>query len=132
MIELNENVLKKLREPNFAYLATIMPDGSPQVSPMWVDVEDGYILFNTQIGRRKEKNMRRDPRVAITVPDRENLYDKVEVRGRVVEFIEGPPAFAHIDKMAQKYINEETYPWLQPGDERVIIRVEPDTLFEGA
>ena len=82
MIELNENVMKKLREPNFAYLATIMPDGSPQVSPMWVDVEDGYILFNTQIGRRKEKNMRRDPRVAITVPDRENLYDKVEVAGQ--------------------------------------------------
>ena len=132
MIELNENVLKKLREPNFAYLATIMPDGSPQVSPMWVDVEDGYILFNTQIGRRKEKNMRRDPRVAITVPDREDGYDKFEVRGRVVEFVEGPPAFAHIDKMAQKYIAQETYPWLQPGDERVIVRVEPETLFEGA
>jgi len=110
---------------NFAHLATVMPDGSPQVTPIWAHVEDGVIEFNTAAGRVKERNMRRDPRVAFSVVNRDDPYEHASVRGHVVEMIEGDEARAHIDTMAKKYLGSDTYPWYQ-GETRILVRVEPE------
>ena len=130
MAQLTEKARQRLTGPNFGYLATIMEDGSPQVSPVWVDLEGDKILFNTSKGRVKEQNLRRDPRVAISIADKENQYDKVDIRGRVVNWVEGEEALSHIDKLAKKYMGEEKYPWLQPGEERVIAKIEPEKISE--
>src|SRR5215210_3028678 len=116
MAKLSEKARAKVKAPNFGYLATVMPDGSPQVSPVWVDVEGDFVLVNTATGRVKERNMRREPRVAISIADTDNQYEKVDIRGRVAEWVEGDVAVDHIDKMAQKYMGQEKYPWLQPGE----------------
>jgi len=123
--QLPEKAQKLFREPNFAHLATIMPDGSPQVTPVWVDFDGKHILVNTAEGRRKPKNIRRDPRVAIDVIDQQEPYNMATVRGRVVEVTyEG--ADDHIDKMAKKYLGQDKYPFRSPGERRVILRIEPD------
>ena len=123
--ELPEAAQKLFREPNFAHLATIMPDGSPQVTPVWVDFDGKYILVNTAEGRRKPKNIRRDPRVAIDVVSRDDPYRMVTVRGRVVE-VTSEGADAHIDKMAKKYLGQDKYPFRAPGERRVIFKIEPE------
>ncbi len=130
MAELSEKARRLIEEPNFGFVATVMEDGSPQVSPVWVDLENGHVVFNTAIGRVKEKNMRRDPRVSISIANRENQYEKVDIRGRVVDFVEGEEADRHIDKMAQKYIGEEKYPWKAPGEQRVIVKIAPERVSE--
>ncbi|MBF6600737.1 MAG: PPOX class F420-dependent oxidoreductase [Dehalococcoidia bacterium] len=123
-ITLTEKQRKLLTEgKNFAHVATIMPDGSPQVTPVWVDFDGRHILFNTEEKRVKLRNLRRDPRVTLSVLDMGNPYDFVEFRGRVVEMTtEG--ADAHIDAMAKKYLGQETYPFSRPGDVRVIVKIE--------
>lgn len=130
MAQLTEKARQRLSDPNFGYLATIMEDGSPQVSPVWVDVVGDQILLNTAKGRVKEQNMRRDPRVAISIADKDNQYDKVDIRGRVVDWVDGDEALSHIDKMAKKYMGEDKYPWHRPGEERVIVKIEPDKISE--
>ena len=87
-------------------------------------------MINTATGRVKEQNMRREPRVAISIADKDHQYEKVDIRGRVAEFVEGDEAYAHIDRMAQKYMGQEKYPWLQPGEERVIVKIEPEAVSE--
>jgi hypothetical protein len=109
----------------FASLATIMPDGRPQVTPVWCDIEGQLIIFNSARGRQKDKNVRRDPRVALAIIDPENPYRYLEVRGRVVEITE-QGAEAHIDKMAKKYLGVEKYPYRQPGEVRVLYKIEAD------
>ncbi len=131
MAELTEKARTLIDQPNFAYLATVNDDGSPQVSPVWIDREDGRVLINTATGRAKDRNMRREPRVALSIADRENQYDKVDIRGRVVDVVEGDEAEAHIDKMAQKYMGQETYPWRSPTEERVLFIIEPERISEG-
>ena len=123
--QLPEVAQKLFREPNFAHLATIMPDGSPQVTPVWVDADDRFILVNTAEGRQKPKNIRRDPRVAIDVISREDPYRMVTVRGRVVE-VTNEGADDHIDKMAKKYLGQDKYPFRAPGERRVIFKIEPE------
>jgi PPOX class probable F420-dependent enzyme len=113
-----------LKGKNFGNLATIMPDGSPQVTPVWVDLEGEVILVNTAERRVKLRNVARDPRVALSVFDQEDPYRKIAVRGRVVE-ITKRGAEEHIDRMAKKYRGLDTYPWRQPGIARVLIRIEP-------
>lgn len=130
MAKLSEKARAKVEAPNFGYLATVMPDGSPQVSPVWVDLEGDLVLINTATGRVKEQNMRREPRVAISIADKDNQYEKVDIRGRVAEFVEGDEAYAHIDKLAQKYMGQENYPWLQPGEERVVVKIQPESVSE--
>ena len=125
MAGLTDTARRLLSEPNIVHLATVMPDGSPQVSPIWAHVEDGVIEFNTAAGRVKEQNMRRDPRVAFSVANRDDPYERASVRGRVVEMVEGDEARAHIDKMAKKYLGSDTYPWYK-GETRIIVRVEPE------
>ena len=109
----------------FASLSTLMPDGSPQVTPVWVDLEGDLVLVNTARGRQKDKNMRRDPRVAMAIIDPENPYRYLEVRGRVAEITE-EGADAHIDKMAKKYLGADKYPYRQPSETRVIFKIQAE------
>jgi PPOX class probable F420-dependent enzyme len=122
---LSDKARRLISGPNIVHLATVMEDGSPQVSPIWADVNDGLIEFNTAADRVKERNMRRDPRVAFSVVDRNDPYERATVRGRVVEMVEGDEARAHIDKMAKKYLGTDEYPWYK-GETRIIVRVEPE------
>ncbi len=120
---LTEKAKRLIEGKNFGFLATLMPDGSPQVSPVWVDLEGALILVNTSKGRVKQRNVKKDQRVAIAIADQNNPYDKVLIRGRVVaQTIEA--AEEHIDRLAKKYIDKDIYPWRQPGEERVIIKIE--------
>jgi hypothetical protein len=109
----------------FASLSTLMPDGRPQVTPVWCDLEGGLVLFNSAKGRQKDKNVRRDPRVALAIIDPDNPYRYLEIRGRVVEITE-EGAQAHIDKMAKKYLDADKYPYGQPGEVRVLYKVQPE------
>jgi len=111
----------------FASLATLMPDGSPHVTPVWVDLEGDLVLVNTARGRQKDKNMRRDPRVAMAVIDPENPYRYLEIRGRIAEITE-EGADAHIDKMAKKYLGADKYPYRQPSETRVIFKIQPERV----
>ncbi len=130
-VRLRESMRKKLSEPNFGFLADLMEDGWPHVSPVWVDVEGDRILVNTARGRLKERNVRRDPRVALSVASKEDPYERVEIRGRVVEFTEGAPAVEHINALHRKYRpwSKEPYP-LPPGQERIILHIEPIAVDE--
>src|SRR5215471_7012326 len=110
----------------FASLATLMPDGRPQVTPVWVDYDGTHIIVNTAKGRAKDRNMRRDPRVSLAVIDPDNPYRYLEVRGRVAEIVEDGAADSHIDKMAKKYLGQDKYPYRQPGEERVMYKIAPE------
>ncbi|HSS96642.1 MAG TPA: PPOX class F420-dependent oxidoreductase [Terriglobales bacterium] len=109
----------------FASLGTLMPDGRPQVTPVWVDVEDDLVLINSAKGRQKDRNLRRDPRVSLAIIDPDNPYRYLELRGRVVEITEQGAA-AHIDKMAKKYLGVDKYPYKNPDEIRVIYKIQPD------
>jgi PPOX class probable F420-dependent enzyme len=123
--QIPENFADLLQKPAFGSLVTLMPDGSPQVSPVWLDRDGDYILVNSAKGRVKDKNMRRDPRVAIAVLDPENPYRYMEIRGRVVDITEAG-ADAHIDKMAKKYLGKDKYPWRKSNEVRVLYKVRPE------
>ena len=111
----------------FAHLATVMPDGSPQVTPVWFDVEDGLIRVNSARGRVKDRNMRRTPKVALSIIDPDNPYRYLGILGRVVDMTE-QGADAHIDALAKKYIGQDRYPWRQPGEVRVTYKIEPERV----
>jgi PPOX class probable F420-dependent enzyme len=108
----------------FANLATVMPDGSPQVTPVWVEAEGNEVLINSSKGRRKDLNMRSRPTVALSMQDPDNPYRYLEVRGKVTEITE-KGADAHIDKLAKKYLGVDKYPYRQEGEVRVIYRIQP-------
>jgi PPOX class probable F420-dependent enzyme len=111
----------------FANLATLLPDGSPQVTPVWFDAEDGAIRVNTAKGRWKDRNMRRDGRVAIAIMDPANPYRYLRIRGRV-ERVTEQGADVHIDRLAKKYLGADTYPFRQPGEVRVIYVIRPERV----
>jgi|SRR5208282_5232613 len=111
----------------FANLSTLMPDGSPQVTPVWVDYDGTHILVNTAKGRVKDRNMRREPRVALAVSDPENPYRYLEVRGRVVEIAEAG-ADDHINRMAKKYLGQDVYPYRKPGEVRVLYKIKAEKV----
>ncbi len=114
-----------LQAKNFCNVSTINPDGSVLSVPVWVDVQDGRPVVNTAEGRAWPRNLERDPRVTLTVQNLENPYEYVSIRGRVAELTHDG-ADAHIDALAKKYLDRDSYPFRQPGEERVIIRVEPE------
>jgi PPOX class probable F420-dependent enzyme len=116
-----------LKGKNFCHVATLRSDGSVHGAPVWVDVQDGKPVLNTAEGRAWPRNLERDPRVTLTVQDMENPYQYVEIRGRVAERTHDG-ADEHIDAMAKKYMDKDSYPLRQPGEQRVIIRVEPETV----
>lgn len=111
----------------FANLATLMPDGSPQVTPVWLDFDGENLLINTAAGRVKDKNLQRDKRVALAISDPENPYRYLEVRGKVVERTE-TGADEHIDKMAKKYMGVDRYPGRSPGEVRVLYKIKPERI----
>jgi PPOX class probable F420-dependent enzyme len=116
-----------LKAKNFCLVATLNGDGSVLAVPVWVDVQDGMPTLNTAEGRQWPRNLERDPRVTLTVQNLENPYEYLEVRGRVTERThEG--ADEHIDAMARKYMGVEEYPLRRPGEQRVILRVEPERV----
>jgi PPOX class probable F420-dependent enzyme len=106
----------------FGAFTTLMSDGSPQTTPVWVDYRDGEVWVNSAEGRQKDRNVRRDPRVALAIVDPDNPYRYVEVRGRVRE-ITRDGADAHIDAMAKKYLGQDQYPFRQPGEQRVLYKI---------
>lgn len=116
-----------LTKPAFAHVATLNPDGSPQVTPVWVDYDGTNLVINTARGRVKDRNLAREPRVAVSIADPENPYRYLGVQGRVVEMTE-KGADAHIDKMAKKYLGKDTYPFRAPGETRVIVRIAPEKV----
>ena len=124
----NPSIAKLFEGKNFAFLATLMKDGSPQVTPTWVDIDKNNnhtILVNTAEGRVKHRNISRDPRVAVSILDSSNPYHMVSIRGKVIEQIKGKDAEEHIDKMAKKYLDKEKYPMRRPGEERLLLRIKP-------
>ncbi|HYT01417.1 MAG TPA: PPOX class F420-dependent oxidoreductase [Candidatus Acidoferrum sp.] len=125
--QISEPIAKLLEGRNIAFVATLMKDGWPQITPTWVDLEDGKILVNTAEGRLKQKNISRDDRVAISVIDQNNPYHMVTVRGRVVEQRkEG--ADEHVDKLAKKYLGVDRYPRRSPNEKRIIIKIKPERV----
>ncbi|WP_433592798.1 PPOX class F420-dependent oxidoreductase [Nocardia sp. CA-145437] len=131
-VEVVGDVRKWLEEPRFWTVGTLNEDGSPQLTPMWVGLEtvDGteHIVMNTSVGRVKEQNLRRDPRLSLSSFDPDQPYDRVEIRGRAVGFIEGQKAIHIMDRLAQKYLNAETFPWLIDGETRVAVLILPDRI----
>jgi PPOX class probable F420-dependent enzyme len=120
-----------LQGKNFGIVSTLRDDGSVQAVPVWVDIQDGQPVLNTAEGRAWPKNLERDPRVTVTVANAENPYEYLEVRGHVGERTQ-EGADAHIDALAKKYMDVDEYPLRKPGEQRVIIRVEPDRVhFRG-
>lgn len=114
---------------NFAFLSSLMKDGSPHVTPTWVDIEDDNILINTALGRIKQTNISRDPRIALSIIDQDNQYEMVTIRGKVTEQITGDIAEKHIDKLARKYINQDKYPRRSKNEQRVILKIKPEKIF---
>jgi PPOX class probable F420-dependent enzyme len=115
--------------PNLVYLSTVMPDGSPQVTPLWVELSsDGKILLNTQEGRVKTNNMHRDPRVALAAHDVSNPYHYVTARGRVTD-ISTEGAAELNDRLAKKYMGVERYPFDHPGEVRVVVTITPEQIY---
>ncbi len=108
----------------FASLATIMPNGQPQVTPVWCDFNGSHVIVNSAKGRRKDRNMRSNPRVSLAISDPDNPYRYLEIRGTVVEITE-EGADDHIDSMAKKYMGVDKYPYRQPGEVRVVYKIEP-------
>ena len=124
MAAIPEKYVDLMTTPAFAHLGTLMPDGSPQVTPVWFDYDGEFLLVNSAKGRVKDKNMRRDPRVTLEIQDPANPYRYLEVRG-LVEDITEEGADAMIDKLAMKYLGKEKYPFASPEEVRVIYKVRP-------
>ena len=128
MAPLTARARELLTGTNFAFIADLMEDGWPHVSPVWIDLEDDLILVNTAVGRHKERNMRRDARVAISISPRDNPYEHLDIRGRVVRVIDGDEAVAHIDRLGRKYRDWERFP-LAEGERRVSFLIEPIAVY---
>ena len=133
---LTEPLVKFFRGKNFAFLGTLNKDGSPHVTPTWIDMiekeneegQKGIILINTAKDRIKQKNVSRDPRVSISIVDEDNPYSMITIKGRVVDqTIKG--ADEHIDKLAKRYLNSERYPAHSPNVKRIILKIKPEKIF---
>jgi len=130
MAKLPPTVRSLFEGKNFAHVATVMPDGSPQASVVWIDIDDDdRIIVNTAERRAKPRNVRRDPRVAISIMEEGNPYHAAFIRGRVVE-ITHEGAEAHIDKLSRKYRNVDIYPDHHPDRPRVLLIIEADHVRE--
>ncbi len=113
-----------LNSKALAHVATIGPDGAPQNNPVWFGYDGTHVLFSQTTGRQKYRNLKKSPQVALSIVDVDNPYRYLEIRGTVDEIVDDE-GNAFINSMAQKYIDQPTYPWNQPGDHRVIVKVRP-------
>ena len=120
-----DKYLDLFQKKAFGAFTTLMPDGTPQTTPVWVDMQGGEVWVNSAVGRLKDRNVKRDPRVAVAIQDPDNPYRYVEVRGRVREITQDG-ADAHIDAMAKKYLGQDKYPFRQPGEQRVLYKISID------
>jgi PPOX class probable F420-dependent enzyme len=127
MARLNEKQAALFEGKNFGHVGTIRADGTPQVTPVWVDYDGEHVVFNTAVGRTKYENLRRDPRVTVEVLNMENPYEYVMVSGRA-ELEEGEAAERHIDRLAKKYMGVDEYPHRSPTEKRVLVRVTPERV----
>ena len=128
-VELTADVRKALEEPQFWHLATVNPDGSPQVTTVWVMPKDGKILVNSALGRKKPRNLENNPNVALSWVDPANGYHSAEIQGRVIDTYTGDQAEKDIDDLAQKYLGQSPYPWRSPGEQRISFVVEPTHVY---
>jgi len=124
-VSIPEKYADLLQTTALADVATIGPNGEPQVNPVWFDWDGTHVLFSQTKARQKYRNVNRDPRIALSIVDPTNPYRYLEIRGKVVRIDEDSDN-AFINSMAKKYIDQDVYPWHQPGDERVVIVVEPE------
>ena len=120
--------MRLLEDKNLVFIATIMKDGSPQLSPVWADYENGHILINTAEGRIKHKNVLVDPRVAVSVVSHNNPLDMTTIRGKVVEIIPDYE-YKHADRLTKKYMNKEKYPFKRRDEKRIIFKIVPEKIF---
>jgi PPOX class probable F420-dependent enzyme len=111
----------------FCYVATVGKEGTPQITPVWCEFDGTHIVVNTARGRVKDKNLAKNPRVAVAAADPDNPYRSVQVRGRVADVTE-QGADAHIDKMAKMYIGQDRYPWKKPDEVRMIVKILPERV----
>ena len=131
MSTIPDNFSDLFKKKAFAQLATLMKDGSPQVTPVWVEFDGKHVVINSAKGRTKDLNMRRNPIVAVSVQDPDNPYRHLSLQGKVVEITE-KGADAHIDKLSKKYTGKDVYPNRRPGEVRVIYRILPEKIFTKA
>ena len=125
MASIPEKFADLFKKKAFASLATVLPSGQPQVTPVWVDYDGRHVLVNSAVGRKKDKNIRSNPNVSLAIMDPDNPYRYMEIRGRVTEITQNG-ADQHIDKMAKKYLDKDKYPFRQPGEQRVLYKIEPE------
>lgn len=129
MPKLGEKARKFLEAKNFVFIATLNKDGSPHLTPVWVDTDGENVLVNTAVGRKKTRNVAKDDRVAIGVFDISNPYEHLTIQGKVSKLVKGKEAEAHIDKLAKKYLGKDTYPWRSPSEKRVILVIKPLKVY---
>jgi PPOX class probable F420-dependent enzyme len=122
---LSDEVAAKLARPLTWTLATLDADGWPNLKPVWAELRDGHVLVNTGHGWAKHRNCLRDPRVTLGLIEPWNAYERVEIRGEVVEIVEGPQAEEQLDGLAERYLGIRPYPWRKPGERRVILVIAP-------
>lgn len=125
---MEEKAKNLFKDKNLVFIATIMKDGSPQLSPVWADFEDGCIMINTAEGRIKHKNVVRDSRVAVSVVSQTNPLYMTTVRGNVIEIIPDYE-YVHINKLTKKYMGIENYPFRQQGEKRIVLKIKPEKVF---
>lgn len=125
---MDEKAKKLFQGQNLVFISTLMKDGSPQLSPVWANYEDGYILVNTAEGRIKHKNILHDPRVAVSVVSNQNPLDMTTIRGKVIEIIPDYE-YEHADKLTKKYLNLSNYPFKRENEKRIILKIKPLHVF---
>jgi PPOX class probable F420-dependent enzyme len=127
MAELTDKQRQFIAEnPYVATATTLRDDGSPHNTIVWIDAEDGTVTFNTAVGRAKERHLRKDPRIAVTIVDPENAYLWVSVSGRAELTTDG--ADEQIDHLAKKYLGQDKYPWRNPEEQRISVRITPERV----
>jgi PPOX class probable F420-dependent enzyme len=127
---LSEKARALIARPVLASLATLNPDGSPQITPLWVDLDGDDVVFNTAQGRKKARNLERDARVAVTVIDPDDQYNVVAFQGTVID-VTTDGADAHIDALAKKYLGVDSYPMRRDGEVRIRVTVRTDNIVMG-
>ena len=127
MATIPENDRDLFTKKAFAHLATVGRDGAPQVTPVWVDWDGTHVRFNTAKGRVKDRKLRNNPRVALSIQDPDNPYPYVQVQGRVIAMTESG-ADAHIDALAKRYLGQDRYPFRRPDEVRVTVKVAPERV----
>lgn len=125
---ISQKAAKLFSEKNLVFIATIMKDGAPQLSPVWANYQDDFILINTAEGRIKHKNILRDPRVAVSVVSNDNPLDMTTIRGIVVEIIPDYD-YTHADKLTQQYMGRQHYPFRRDDEKRIILKIQPNKVF---